>query len=330
MFTANENEHLLKDILRDEWGFEGSVITDWGASNDHSLGVKNGSTLEMPTPGLDAARELLASVESGKISEKDIDERVDELLDLVLTTTENAKHYKKVADKKSPFNGGSTPHHKLARLACENSAVLLKNEDGILPVGAKVQAAVIGDFAFDPRYQGAGSSMVNSTKVDSIKDMLETSGISVTGIVRGYQRDGKEDEAMKKEAVDLARRSDVVLFFFGLNEKSETEGLDRKHLRIPQNQINLIQELAKANANMIGIISAGSVIEMPWHHHFKALLHTALMGQAGAGAVLDILSGKVNPSGSLLKLTLRNMRILLLTITIRHRSGTLSTEREFT
>ena len=99
--------------------------------------------------------------------------------------------------------------------------------------------------------------------------------------------------------LDLARRSDVVLFFFGLNEKSETEGLDRKHLRIPQNQINLIQELAKANANMIGIISAGSVIEMPWHHHFKALLHTALMGQAGAGAVLDILSGKVNPSGKL-------------------------------
>ena len=135
---------------------------------------------------------------------------------------------------------------------------------------------MIGDFAFEPRYQGAGSSMVNSTKVDSIKDMLESCGISVTGIVHGYQRDGKEDEAMKKEAVDLARRSDVVLFFFGLNEKSETEGLDRKHLRIPQNQINLIQELAKANANMVGI-----------------------MGQAGAGAVLDILSGKINPSGKL-------------------------------
>ena len=128
-------------------------------------------------------------------------------------------------------------HHKLARRACEESAVLLKNEGGILPVGEKVQAAVIGDFAFEPRYQGAGSSMVNSTKVDSIKDMLESCGISVTGIVHGYQRDGKEDEAMKKEAVDLARRSDVVLFFFGLNEKSETEGLDRKHLRIPQNQI---------------------------------------------------------------------------------------------
>lgn len=109
---ANENEHLLKDILRDEWGFEGSVITDWGASNDHSLGVKNGSTLEMPTPGLDAARELLASVESGKISEKDIDERVDELLDLVLTTTENAKHYKKWRTRK-PFMRSTTSWHVL-------------------------------------------------------------------------------------------------------------------------------------------------------------------------------------------------------------------------
>ena len=126
-----------------------------------------------------------------------------------------------MADKKALHE----EHHKLARLACENSAVLLKNEGGILPVGEKVQAAVIGDFAFDPRYQGAGSSMVNSTKVDSIKDMLETSGISVTGIVRGYQRDGKEDETMKKEAVDLARRSDVVLFFFGLNEKARQKVL---------------------------------------------------------------------------------------------------------
>ena len=292
---ANENQHLLKDILRREWGFEGSVITDWGASNDHVLGVKNGSTLEMPTPGLDAARELLAGVDSGKVSEKDIDERVDELLDLVLTTTEKAKHYKVAQDKKALHE----EHHKLARLACANSAVLLKNEDGILPLSGKLQAAVIGDFAFEPRYQGAGSSMVNSTKVDSIKDMIKARGISVTGIVRGYQRDGKEDEAMKKEAADLARRSDVVLFFFGLNEMSETEGLDRTHLRIPQNQINLIQELAKANANLIGIISAGSVIEMPWHHHFKALLHTALMGQAGAGAVLDLLSGKLTPSGKL-------------------------------
>ena len=292
---ANENEHLLKDILRDEWGFEGAVITDWGASNDHSLGVKNGSTLEMPTPGLDAARELLASIESGKISEKDLDERVDELLDLVLTTSENAKHYKKAEDKKALHEA----HHKLARQACEGSTVLLKNEEGVLPIRKTVRAAVIGDFAFDPRYQGAGSSMVNSTKVDSIKDMLEDSGISVTGIVRGYQRDGKEDEELEKEAASLASRSDIVLFFFGLNEKSETEGLDRSHLRIPQNQISLIRKLAKANANLVGIISAGSVIEMPWQHYFKALLHTALMGQAGAGAVLDILSGKINPSGKL-------------------------------
>ncbi len=193
---ANENEHLLKDILRDEWGFDGSVITDWGASNDHSLGVKNGSTLEMPTPGLDAARELLASVESGKISEKDIDERVDENFLTWYLLLPKMRNITRKWLTRSPLH---EEHHKLARLACENSAVLLKNEGGILPVGEKVQAAVIGDFAFDPRYQGAGSSMVNSTKVDSIKDMLETSGISVTGIVRGYQRDGKRRRSYEKK-----------------------------------------------------------------------------------------------------------------------------------
>ena len=171
--------------------------------------------------------------------------------------------------------------------------------------------------------------MVNSTKVDSIKDMLETSGISVTGIVRGYQRDGKEDEAMKKEAVDLARRSDVVLFFFGLNEKSETEGLDRKHLRIPQNQINLIQELAKANANMIGIISAGSVIEMPCTIISKPCFTPLSWVRQVQVQCLIFFPVKSTHPESLLKLTLRNTRTHLLTIIILPRNVTLSTEREF-
>lgn len=147
--------------------------------------------------------------------------------------------------------------------------------------------------------------MVNSTKVDTIKDKLDTELFQVSGVVRGYQRDGREDEAMKKEALDLAKSSDVVLFFFGLNEQSETEGLDRTHLRIPQNQISLLQELAKANQNIIGIISAGSVIEMPWHHHLKALLHGSLSGQAGAEALLRVITGKVNPSGKLAETCLR-------------------------
>jgi beta-glucosidase len=288
---ANENKHLLKDILRDEWGFDGIVITDWGASNDHALGVAAGSNLEMPNPGLDSARELIDAVNSGKISIEDVDARVDELLDAVMTLCENAKKKQDDFDKEA--------HHLVARAAASESAVLLKNEEQILPLKKGAKVAVIGDFAFVPRYQGAGSSMVNPTKVETVSEMISAYDLQVVGKSRGYVRTGDDDETTRKEALDLAKKSDIVLFFFGLNEDSESEGMDRTHMRIPQNQISLIQELAQVNSNIVGIISAGSAIEMPWHHHFKALLHCYLNGQAGAGAVLDILTGAVNPSGKL-------------------------------
>lgn len=288
---ANENEHLLKDILRDDWGFDGIVITDWGASNDHALGVKAGSDLEMPNPGLSSARELIEAVKEGKITEEDIDKRVDCLLDAVLTLTENAKN------KNNSFDVDK--HHALARKASVESAVLLKNENSILPLKPKTKVAVIGDFAFEPRYQGAGSSLVNPTKVETITSLVRDYDLQVMGTAKGYLRNGEEDANMRKEAVDLAKTADVVLFFFGLNEISESEGLDREHMRIPQNQITLLQELGAANPNLVGVISAGSAIEMPWHHHFKALLHMYLCGQAGAGAALDLLTGKASPSGKL-------------------------------
>lgn len=288
---ANENEHLLKDILRDDWGFDGIVITDWGASNDHALGVKAGSDLEMPNPGLSSARELMDAVKEGKITEADIDARVDNLLDAVITLSENAKN------KPSAFD--VEKHHALAKKASSESAVLLKNENGILPLKQKTKVAVIGDFAFEPRYQGAGSSLVNPTKVETITSLVRDYGLQVVGTSKGYLRNGEEDANMRKEAVDLAKQADVVLYFFGLNEISESEGLDREHMRIPQNQITLLQELGAANPNLVGVISAGSAIEMPWHHHFKALLHMYLCGQAGASATLDILTGSVNPSGKL-------------------------------
>ena len=288
---ANENKHLLTDILRDDWGFDGIVITDWGASNDHALGVAAGSNLEMPNPGLDSARELIAAVESGKISIEDVDARVDELLDAVMTLYVNAQ------GKSDSFD--THAHHKVARKAAAESTILLKNEDNILPLKAGAKVAVIGDFAFVPRYQGAGSSLVNPTKVETIQEMIGSYDIQVIGSCRGYSRTGEEDAATKKEALDIASRADYVLFFFGLNEDSESEGMDRTHMRIPQNQINLLQELGQVNHNLIGIISAGSAIEMPWHHYLKAMLHCYLNGQAGAGAVLDILTGRVNPSGKL-------------------------------
>ncbi len=286
---ANENKHLLKDILRDEWGFDGIVITDWGASNDHALGVQAGSDLEMPNPGLGSARELLAAVESGKISQEDIDARVDALLDAVLTTTK--------VQASGTFD--KEAHHELARRAAESSTVMLKNTDKILPLAPKTKVAVIGDFAFTPRYQGAGSSLVNPTKVETIEQVIGEYDLQVLGMAKGYQRNGEESAEMVKEAVDLAAKADVVLYFFGLNEISESEGLDRTHMRIPQNQIALLQELGQVNPNLVGVISAGSAIEMPWHHYFKALLSCYLNGQAGASAVMNILTGKVNPSGKL-------------------------------
>ena len=288
---ANENRHLLMDILRGEWGFDGAVITDWGASNDHALGVKNGSTLEMPAPGLSSARELLEAVRDGKIAEKDIDDRVSELFELMKKTAS----LKKCDDKKEMHER----HHTLARDIASECAVLLKNEGHILPLKSGTKVAVIGDFAFEPRYQGAGSSLVNSTKVDSVENLINGYDLNIVGMTRGYMRDGREDAAGIKVAVDVAAKADVVLFFFGLNENSESEGLDRIHMRIPQNQIQLMQALSQVNPNIVGIISAGSAIEMPWHHHFKALLHGYLYGQAGAGAMLDLITGRKNPSGKL-------------------------------
>ena len=292
---ANENTHLLKDILRDDWGFDGIVITDWGGSNDHIKGVQAGSDLEMPNPGLDSARQLVAAVKDGWISEEAIDTCVDRMLNAILTLSEN----KKKRHEAGLNNFDKEKHHELARHAAAESAVLLKNSDEILPLKTGMRVAVIGDFAFEPRYQGAGSSVVNATRIDKFSDVVESSGLIPVGIVKGYLRTGEIDEVMEKEAVDLATTADVVIYCFGLDELSESEGVDRTHMRIPQNQIHLLEALAKVNKNIVGILSAGSAIEMSWHHCLKGIIHGYLYGQAGAGAMLDLLTGKVNPSGRL-------------------------------
>ena len=288
---ANENEHLLQDILRDEWEFDGIVITDWGGSNDHVQGVAAGSDLEMPGSGFDSAIELLTALDSGKLKEEKLNQCVDRMLDAVLTLTNNAE--KKTAD----FD--IEAHHELARKASQKSAVLLENKDGILPLKAGCKIALIGDFAAEPRYQGAGSSMVNNTMLETMEKEIHNSTLVCVGYAGGYRRNGEEDAVLQKEALDLARRSDVVLFCFGLDELSESEGLDRVHMRIPQNQIILLEALVKENPNIVGVLSAGAPVEMPWHHCCKALLHGYLNGQAGAGAMLDVITGKINPSGRL-------------------------------
>lgn len=287
---ANEDRHLLKDILRDEWGFDGFVVTDWGGSNDHVKGVEAGSNLEMPAPGLDSAKEVLRAVENQTLDMEELDACVDDLLDAVLTL-------KKSALPDAGFD--QEAHHRLAKKAAVESAVLLKNEGNILPLKSKTKTALIGDFVFTPRYQGAGSSMVNPTKVEALAQTADSYHLQVVGMARGYQRNGEPDEEQLKEAVELAKKADVVIYAFGLDELSESEGLDRSHMRIPENQIRLLKELYRANPNIVGILSGGSAVEMPWHTCCKAILHGYLTGQAGAGALLDLLTGKANPSGRL-------------------------------
>ena len=287
---ANEDRHLLKEILRDEWGFDGFVVTDWGGSNDHVKGVEAGSNLEMPAPGLDSAREIVRAVENQTLDTEELDACVDDLLDAILTL-------KKSALPDAGFD--QEAHHRLAKKAAVESAVLLKNEGNILPLKSKTKTALIGDFVFTPRYQGAGSSMVNPTKVEALAQTVENYHLQVVGMARGCQRNGEPDEEQLKEAVELAKKADVVIYAFGLDELSESEGLDRSHMRIPENQIRLLKELYQVNPNIVGILSGGSAVEMPWHTCCKAILHGYLTGQAGAGALLDLLTGKANPSGRL-------------------------------
>ncbi len=290
---ANENAHLLQDILRKEWGFEGAVVTDWGGSNDHALGVKNGSTLEMPCPGGDSIRELMKAVKEGKITEADVDARLDELLELVLSTH--------AAVEKAPRTFDAAAHHALARRAAAESMVLLKNEDGILPLKPDVKLVVIGDFAETPRYQGAGSSAVNALQVDALLDTIkkDDSGITMVGYASGFDRQGAPDAAKQQEAVELAKQADAVLLCLGLDELRESEGLDRSDMKLAENQQALLAEVAAVNPNVIVLLSAGAPVETPWVGHCKALVYGALGGQAGAGAAADILTGKLCPCGKL-------------------------------
>ena len=288
---ANENTHLLMDILRRDWGFDGAVVTDWGGSNDHALGVKNGSTLEMPAPGGDAIRELMKAVQTGKITEADVDARLEELLELVFTT--------KAAVDAAPGKFDADAHHALARRAAAQSIVLLKNENSLLPLAKGEKVAVIGDFAQTPRYQGAGSSAVNSIKVDSFLECLAESGLNSVGYAKGFDRQGKPDEALKAEAVQLAKNANVVLLCMGLDEIKESEGIDRADMKLAENQLELLAAVAAANPNVVVLLSAGSSLESSWVKDCKALVYGCLGGQAGAGALVEVLTGAQNPCGKL-------------------------------
>ncbi len=288
---ANEHKKLLTDILRDEWGFDGAVVTDWGGSADHVAGVKAGSTLEMPAPGLDSARELLNAVETGNLSEETLDMRVEELLKLVFETNDALKG----GQKEEAYEN----HHELARRVAGECITLLKNERSLLPLSADQRVALIGDFAQTPRYQGAGSSVVNVKQLDNLLDCVKDSGINLIGFAKGFDRLGKPDENLKQEAAVLAARADVVILCLGLDEIEESEGLDRTGMCLKPNQVELLRELYAVNEKIVVVLCAGSIVETPWREECQALLYAGLSGQAGAGAIVDVLTGKINPGGKL-------------------------------
>ena len=291
---ANENEHLLQEILRDQWGFDGFVVSDWGASNDHVAGVAAGSHLEMPSTGGDSDEELIQAVKDGKISEELVDRRVDELLDVMLSTRLAVD---KVRSLRKDFYVDA--HHAMAMKASEQSIVLLKNENNILPLAKGSKVAVIGEFAKVARYQGAGSSVVNCTKLDHAMDVIGNFDLDVVGFEAGYPRSGPGNPDMLLKAVELAKQADYVLLYIGLDEISESEGLDRPHMKLPQSQVDLLEAVAAVNKNVIAVMSAGSSVEMPWLDKCQAMVHGYLCGQAGASAVLKVILGEVNPSGKL-------------------------------
>ena len=284
---TNEDGHLLTDILRGEWGFDGMVVTDWGGSNSYVEGVRAGMNLEMPAAGEDSPCQLLDALKRGNIDEQVIDQRVDELLDVVLA--------------KRPAGTKADPdaQHEAVRKAAEKCIVLLKNEGAVLPLRGDVKLAVIGDFALAPRYQGAGSSMVNAERVENIAEMLPKYFPNCVGCMSGFERLDRPNAQLTQEAICLAKQADVVLMCLGLPEGFETEGLDRSHMRLPQNQIDLLAAIAAVNPNIVVTLSAGSAVETPWAEQCQAIVFGALGGQAAASAMLNVLTGKVNPGGKL-------------------------------
>ena len=290
---ANESYHLLRDILRGEWGYEGVIVTDWGGDNDRVQGLIAGNELEMPTTAGDTNKDIVAAVKAGQIPESLVDENLDRLLDLIFTTEQAFQGEKKTFDIDA--------HHEIALHAAEESAVLLKNEANALPLKAGTRVAVIGDFAKNPRYQGAGSSVVNPTKLDNALENFKDYDLAFAGYEQGYDRYGKKKDALINKALRLAFRKDVdaILYYMGLDEVTETEGMDRVNMKIPYNQRLLLEMLKSCGKKLIVVLSCGAAVETGWADGVDALLHSYLGEQAGACAALNILTGKTNPSGKL-------------------------------
>ena len=294
---AHENKHLLQEILRDEWGFDGMVVSDWGGSNSAVAAVKAGGSLEMPSPGFTSVRELEGAVKAGTLSEADINARAAEVAKIAAAT-------KLVGVGRNDLlkDEVAAAHHEVARKVAEGSSVLLKNDDATLPFKAGTRVAVVGDMAAAARYQGSGSSKVNATREENIlEEVKNAEGLVLAGYEQGYDRQGKADRVLVEDAVALAGKDDVdvVLAVVGLDERSESEGLDRSSMAIPQVQNDLVEALKGIDKPIVIVLVAGSPVELPWIDDVAAVLYVGLSGQAGASATVRALTGEVNPSGHL-------------------------------
>lgn len=298
---CSENEYLLTQILRKEWGYEGLVVSDWGAVNDRVLGLKAGLDIEMPgSRGINDAK-LVAAVRNKELPEEILDRTACRVTELIL---------KGMAVKREGYRYDPEEHHKLAVEAAEQSAVLLKNEDHILPGNPSLKAAVIGAFAKGPRYQGAGSSKIHPIRVDAAYDSFTASaldfvyapGYSLGGKHKNNKLSKKQEKAQSiliREACEAATGKDIVYLFAGLPEGYESEGFDREELSLPPEQNRLIEAVAQSNPNVVVILIGGAPMELPWQDKVKGILLAYLGGEGSGRAVVNLLLGRSVPSGKL-------------------------------
>ena len=286
---SSQNRWLLTDVLRGEWGFKGIVMSDWGAVSDRVAALNAGLNLEMPPSNTD--NQIVAAAKDGRIPATQLDEMAQGMIDLVAKA--------RPAMSRDGYRYDVDAHNEVARQAAVESMVLLKNEDATLPVAKGAKIAVIGEFARTPRYQGAGSSLINPTKLTSFLDALEERGVAADFAPGFTLDDAAQDPALTEQAVTAAQQADVVLLFLGLPAAYESEGFDRTTLDIPAKQVEVLDAVVAANPNVAVVLSNGSVVSLPWRGRAKAILETWLLGQAGGAALADVIFGDETPSGKL-------------------------------
>lgn len=286
----SENEYLLKTILRDEWGFEGAVVTDWGANHKRVEGVKSGQSLEMPGTGDVNTRKILAALGDNSLSEGQLDESVRPVVNLIARSAD-------ALDAEASVDLAA--NHDLARLAAEEACVLLKNDGGMLPLSTSQNVLVVGALAQRTRYQGSGSSLINPSHLEQPLDEIRALAGNRIQFAEGYRLSGQEDVELCDAAAALAADAERIVVVVGLTPEYESEGFDRTHMRLPSNQLQLMAALEPYHDRTAVVLQNGAPVELPFKDSVAAILEAYLGGQAGASALARILYGRVNPSGKL-------------------------------